>query len=246
MYTAPAPRRDGQINDFSRYSTDPRLPKPGQQGQPSMYHGQIAAGLPASPAYGNIFPSMTPPPSSNNNPLDALYNQRFFQAPGQNSNTAQASMINGNEMYSTRASVGNMSGTMPNIYPPNVFGGGGAVSSNPMNPGPPGSGSGRDSTTSRSKLLDDFRNSRMPNLQLRDVIGHFVEFSMDQHGSRFIQQKLERANNAEKDLVFKEILPNAPDLMTDVFGNYVIQVRKIIIKKMKTNSIRLLNFLEIL
>ncbi|CAF3968351.1 unnamed protein product, partial [Rotaria sordida] len=41
------------------------------------------------------------------------------------------------------------------------------------------------------------------------VIGHFAEFSMDQHGSRFIQQKLERETHAEKDLVFKEILPNA-------------------------------------
>jgi pumilio RNA-binding family len=67
----------------------------------------------------------------------------------------------------------------------------------------------------------------MPNLQLRDVIGHFAEFSMDQHGSRFIQQKLERATNAEKDMVFDEILSNAPQLMTDVFGNYVIQVEKI-------------------
>jgi hypothetical protein len=65
----------------------------------------------------------------------------------------------------------------------------------------------------------------MPNLQLRDVINHFTEFSMDQHGSRFIQQKLERATNAEKDLVFKEILPNSSQLMTDVFGNYVIQVK---------------------
>ncbi|CAG8539510.1 5318_t:CDS:10 [Cetraspora pellucida] len=52
--------------------------------------------------------------------------------------------------------------------------------------------------------------------------GH-VEFSGDQHGSRFIQQKLETANSEEKQLVFDEILPNALQLMTDVFGNYVIQ-----------------------
>ena len=50
-----------------------------------------------------------------------------------------------------------------------------------------------------------------------------VEFSGDQHGSRFIQQKLETANSDEKDQVFRELHPNARQLMTDVFGNYVIQ-----------------------
>ncbi|KAG8445693.1 hypothetical protein GDO86_010466 [Hymenochirus boettgeri] len=75
----------------------------------------------------------------------------------------------------------------------------------------------------RSRLLEDFRNNRFPNLQLRDLIGHIVEFSQDQHGSRFIQQKLERASPAERQLVFNEILQAAYQLMTDVFGNYVIQ-----------------------
>lgn len=37
----------------------------------------------------------------------------------------------------------------------------------------------------RSRLLEDFRNNRFPNLQLRDLPGHMVEFSQDQHGSRF-------------------------------------------------------------
>ncbi|XP_060042607.1 pumilio homolog 2 isoform X16 [Erinaceus europaeus] len=75
----------------------------------------------------------------------------------------------------------------------------------------------------RSRLLEDFRNNRFPNLQLRDLIGHIVEFSQDQHGSRFIQQKLERATPAERQMVFTEILQAAYQLMTDVFGNYVIQ-----------------------
>lgn len=81
--------------------------------------------------------------------------------------------------------------------------------------------SGRDS--GRSKLLEDFRNNRYPTLQLRDLTNHIVEFSQDQHGSRFIQQKLERASVMEKNLVFNEILSAAYSLMTDVFGNYVIQ-----------------------
>lgn len=48
-------------------------------------------------------------------------------------------------------------------------------------------------------------------------------FSVDQHGSRFIQQKLEHCRAEEKVSVFKEVLPHASKLMTDVFGNYVIQ-----------------------
>lgn len=60
-------------------------------------------------------------------------------------------------------------------------------------------------------------------MQLRDLANHVVEFSQDQHGSRFIQQKLERASAQEKQLVFNEILAAAYSLMTDVFGNYVIQ-----------------------
>jgi pumilio RNA-binding family len=47
--------------------------------------------------------------------------------------------------------------------------------------------------------------------------------SADQHGSHFIQQKLEPASPDEKGMVFQEVLPHALTLMTDVFGNYVIQ-----------------------
>ena len=68
-----------------------------------------------------------------------------------------------------------------------------------------------------------YRNNRFPNIQLSDLSNHVVEFSQDQHGSRFIQQKLERATSAEKELIFNEILTQAHSLMTDVFGNYVIQ-----------------------
>lgn len=47
--------------------------------------------------------------------------------------------------------------------------------------------------------------------------------SSDQYGSRFIQQKLETATDEEKNMVFEEIMPQALPLMTDVFGNYVVQ-----------------------
>ncbi|KAL8904385.1 MAG: hypothetical protein Q9171_007070 [Xanthocarpia ochracea] len=77
----------------------------------------------------------------------------------------------------------------------------------------------------RSACLEEFRSNSKTNkrYELKDIYGHIVEFSGDQHGSRFIQQKLETANSDEKEQAFREILPNAMQLMTDVFGNYVIQ-----------------------
>ncbi|KAE9418338.1 hypothetical protein Angca_006055, partial [Angiostrongylus cantonensis] len=75
----------------------------------------------------------------------------------------------------------------------------------------------------RSYLLDDFRNNRTPHLQIADILSHVVEFAKDQHGSRFIQQKLERASAKEKQMLFDEVLTNAHILMIDVFGNYVVQ-----------------------
>ena len=56
----------------------------------------------------------------------------------------------------------------------------------------------------------------------QDIFGYIVEFSGDQHGSRFIQQKLETATSEEKQIVFDEIVPDsALQLIQDVFGNYV-------------------------
>ncbi|RDA87594.1 hypothetical protein CP532_3998 [Ophiocordyceps camponoti-leonardi (nom. inval.)] len=77
----------------------------------------------------------------------------------------------------------------------------------------------------RSALLDEFRlsNKSSKRYELKDIYSHVVEFSGDQHGSRFIQQKLESANSDEKEQVFREIEPNAIQLMKDVFGNYVVQ-----------------------
>lgn len=77
----------------------------------------------------------------------------------------------------------------------------------------------------RSVLLEEFRlnNKSSKRYELKDIYDHVVEFSGDQHGSRFIQQKLETANSDEKEQIFREIEPNAVQLMKDVFGNYVIQ-----------------------
>ncbi|KAF2878343.1 armadillo-type protein [Massariosphaeria phaeospora] len=76
-----------------------------------------------------------------------------------------------------------------------------------------------------SDLLFEFKQASKTSkrYELNDIYGHVVEFSGDQHGSRFIQQKLESANSDQKQHVFEELQTNALQLMTDVFGNYVIQ-----------------------
>ncbi|KDR81636.1 hypothetical protein GALMADRAFT_239707 [Galerina marginata CBS 339.88] len=76
----------------------------------------------------------------------------------------------------------------------------------------------------RSPILEDFRSNRDKNWELKEIYGHIIEFSGDQHGSRFIQQKLEVAEDDEKQKIFEEIVPlKTEQLIRDVFGNYVIQ-----------------------
>ncbi|KAK0402940.1 hypothetical protein QR680_016626 [Steinernema hermaphroditum] len=143
------------------------------------------------------------------NPNNAIMNQRnMYGALGQQMPSMNYSH-NGNTMTSNGMSssrrMGSSSGMSRN-----------------------GLGSTSDSSDhnsiNRSQLLDEFRNNRSPHLQLSDLgKKHVVEFAQDQHGSRFIQQKLERASQKEKQAVFEEVIAHAHPLMTDVFGNYVIQ-----------------------
>ncbi|KAI0703607.1 armadillo-type protein [Cytidiella melzeri] len=81
-----------------------------------------------------------------------------------------------------------------------------------------------DHVVFRSPLLEEFRSDRARAWELKDLYGHIVEFSKDQHGSRFIQQRLETASHDERQAIFDEIMPqHALQLIQDVFGNYVIQ-----------------------
>ncbi|OWB85333.1 hypothetical protein B5S33_g3997 [[Candida] boidinii] len=76
----------------------------------------------------------------------------------------------------------------------------------------------------RSPLLEEFRNNKSnKKYTLKDIYSHGIEFSKDQHGSRFIQQQLHDASEQDKEVIFNEIREVAVELMTDVFGNYVIQ-----------------------
>jgi mRNA-binding protein PUF3 len=109
-----------------------------------------------------------------------------------------------------------------------------------------------DGLGAMSPELSNFKREQKQSKrwELTDIKGHVVEFAGDQHGSRFIQQKLESANSEVKESVFRELEENALQLMQDVFGNYVIQKffehgdqiqKKILVGKMKGHVLELAN-----
>lgn len=80
----------------------------------------------------------------------------------------------------------------------------------------------RPSSNRAAKLVKLFTTDPT-GFELEDLKGCFVEFSKDQHGSRFLQKELEVVDSDMIQLVFEEVLPVARSLMVDVYGNYVIQ-----------------------
>ncbi|KAJ0108682.1 hypothetical protein J7T55_015116 [Diaporthe amygdali] len=76
------------------------------------------------------------------------------------------------------------------------------------------------------QLLEEFKKtSKGANRkwQLRDIFGYVTDFAGDQQGSRFLQEKIPGSNSDDKQRIFDEILVNANQMMTDVFGNYIVQ-----------------------
>ena len=49
------------------------------------------------------------------------------------------------------------------------------------------------------------------------------EFAMDQYGSRYLHTSLDSASDEDTNIVFMKLLPQAAELTTDVFGNFVLQ-----------------------
>ncbi|KPI85252.1 pumilio protein 6 putative (PUF6) [Leptomonas seymouri] len=58
---------------------------------------------------------------------------------------------------------------------------------------------------------------------LENLQGYAVEFAKDQEGSRFIQSAVDYASPEALNNVFLEIFASPLELVTDIFGNYVLQ-----------------------
>uniref|UniRef100_A0A0E0L149 PUM-HD domain-containing protein n=1 Tax=Oryza punctata TaxID=4537 RepID=A0A0E0L149_ORYPU len=68
-----------------------------------------------------------------------------------------------------------------------------------------------------------FSGSSKGNYRLLHIQRHVFQCSIDQCGICFIQQKVQTATPEEKFMIIDEIMPHAIELVTDVYGNYVIQ-----------------------
>uniref|UniRef100_A0A7R9YUU0 PUM-HD domain-containing protein n=1 Tax=Chlamydomonas euryale TaxID=1486919 RepID=A0A7R9YUU0_9CHLO len=74
------------------------------------------------------------------------------------------------------------------------------------------------------QLLEEFKVNKPANFCLRDVSGHVFAFSLDQFGSRFIQQQLDGPDGAASvPGLLSEVMPRLVELSCDIFGNYVVQ-----------------------
>ena len=70
--------------------------------------------------------------------------------------------------------------------------------------------------------MEEFKLGRK-KYELCDVLPFANEFCTDQHGSRFIQLKMESASYHDIADLFDSIRQSIDNLTTDVFGNYVVQ-----------------------
>jgi Pumilio-family RNA binding repeat len=177
----------------------------------AFFYGATGYGMPLTPLSAHATPST----SSERAPAPRLHGAGVM-GPGLT--------FAGSPLFPT--SRQNYHGQQQNYHPV-----GGIPVQDAPNPGP-NAMHRRDATAARdvnaavrSAVLTEFKNNKTRKWELKDILGHCVEFSGDQHGSRFIQQKMEVATVEERNVVFQEIVPsgNGLQLMQDVFGNYVVQ-----------------------
>merc|ERR1719382_2040696 len=94
--------------------------------------------------------------------------------------------------------------------------------SSPADPSP--TANSEDGNVTRCPALIEVRKQgNKSKLTLNDVMPHILDFAHDQHGSRFLQTKLEEADEEGRKAVFEAFLPTASKLAVDAFANFVVQ-----------------------
>ncbi|KAG7661713.1 PUF3 [[Candida] subhashii] len=181
------------FNPYSMYQQSPPPPPP---------PGQVPSG-PVPPQTRMSPPPPHPPIPQASGPVPAAVAQS--ERTSNRTNTPPQSSGNGNQKRKGGSGLASTKGNKSST------------------PGGSGTGGGGNHIY-RSPLLEEVRsNPKDKEFYLKDIYGHAIEFTKDQHGSRFIQTKLPQASDEEKEVIFNEIRDIAYELMTDVFGNYVIQ-----------------------
>ncbi|SCV00525.1 LANO_0F07294g1_1 [Lachancea nothofagi CBS 11611] len=65
--------------------------------------------------------------------------------------------------------------------------------------------------------------AKYANAKLENYIGNILSLCKDQHGCRFLQRQLDIGGSDAADAIFEETKSYVVELMTDSFGNYLIQ-----------------------
>ncbi|KAL0211810.1 hypothetical protein RCL1_005436 [Eukaryota sp. TZLM3-RCL] len=80
-------------------------------------------------------------------------------------------------------------------------------------------------TSTANSLLSPQRanTDRYKGMTISHFVGSLDKLCCDQHGSRFIQERLDEATDEEKEMVFTELRPVLLRMALEPFGNYVIQ-----------------------
>ncbi|KAK3204858.1 hypothetical protein Dsin_018904 [Dipteronia sinensis] len=81
---------------------------------------------------------------------------------------------------------------------------------------------------SLSSDSDDFKSTNLrPQPQkynsVDEVTGRIYMLAKDQHGCRFLQRKISEGTSEDIEKIFVEIIDHIVELMTDPFGNYLVQ-----------------------
>ncbi|XP_002975751.2 pumilio homolog 12 [Selaginella moellendorffii] len=72
-------------------------------------------------------------------------------------------------------------------------------------------------------LYDSTQQQQQKFTSLEEIEGRIYETAKDQHGCRFLQKKFSEGSLEEIDKIFAEVIDHLVDLMTDPFGNYLVQ-----------------------
>ncbi|SCU93781.1 LADA_0G04874g1_1 [Lachancea dasiensis] len=65
--------------------------------------------------------------------------------------------------------------------------------------------------------------AKYANAKLENYIGNILSLCKDQHGCRFLQRQLDIGGSEAADAIFEETKDYVVELMTDSFGNYLVQ-----------------------
>lgn len=78
-------------------------------------------------------------------------------------------------------------------------------------------------TSGKKRNVNILSFSNIGDLQAKDLSGCIMKISSSQNGSRKVQDLIAREIMEDNNIIFQEVLTCSLELMTDFFGNYVVQ-----------------------